>query len=40
MWYNKRINRLLTLVQKISSKKMIIEDSQFAFKLRTLLADI
>ena len=40
MRYNKRINRLLTLVQRVFSKKMIIENSQFAFKLRTLLADM
>ena len=40
MRYNKRVNRLLTLAQKISLKKMIIENSQFAFKLRTLLADM
>ena len=40
MRYNKKINRLLILVQKIFSKKMIVENSQFAFKLRILLADI
>ena len=40
MWYNKKVNRLLTLAQRIFSKKMIIENSQLAFKLRILLADI
>ena len=40
MWYNKRINRLLILVQRIFSKKMIVENSQLAFKLRILLADM
>ena len=40
MRYNKRVNRLLILVQKVSLKEMIVENSQFAFKLRILLADI
>ena len=40
MRYNKRVNRLLTLVQKVFSKKIIIKNSQFAFKLRILLANI
>ena len=40
MQYNKRVNRLLTLAQKVFLKKMIIENLQLVFKLRTLLADI
>ena len=40
MRYNKRINRLLILVQRIFLKKMIIENLQSAFKLRILLANI
>ena len=40
MRYNKRVNRLLIFVQKVFSKKMTVEDSQFAFKLRILLADM
>ena len=40
MRYNKRVNRLLTLAQRVFSKEMTVENSQLAFKLRTLLADI
>ena len=40
MRYNKKINRLLILAQRISLKKMIIKNSQFMFKLRILLADM
>ena len=40
MRYNKRVNRLLTFVQKISSIEIIIENLQFAFKLRILFANM
>ena len=40
MRYNKRVNRLLILVQKIFSKKMTVENLQLAFKLRILFADM
>ena len=40
MRYNKRINRLLTFVQKVSSIEIIVENSQLAFKLQTLLANM
>ena len=40
MRYNKKVNRLLTLAQRISLKKIIIKNSQFTFKLRILLADM
>ena len=40
MRYNKKINRLLTFAQKIFSIEIIIENSQLAFKLRTLLANM
>ena len=38
--YNKKVNRLLTFVQKIFSIEIIVENSQLAFKLRTLFANI
>ena len=40
MRYNKRINRLLTFVQKISSIEIIIENSQLTFKLQILFVNI
>ena len=40
MRYNKKINRLLTFVQKIFSIEIIIKNSQLAFKLRTLFANM
>ena len=40
MRYNKRVNRLLIFAQRVFSKKMTVENSQFMFKLRTLLADM
>ena len=40
MRYNKKINRLLTFAQKIFSIEIFVENSQFAFKLRTLLANM
>ena len=40
MRYNKKFNRLLTLAQRVFSKKIIIENLQFAFKLRILLANM
>ena len=40
MRYNKRVNRLLILDQKVFLKKIIVNNSQFAFKLRTLLVNI
>ena len=40
MQYNKKINRLLILVQRIFLIEIIIENLQFAFKLRILLANM
>ena len=40
MRYNKRVNRLLIFVQKISSIEIIIENSQLAFKLRILFTNM
>ena len=40
MQYNKRVNCLLTLAQKVFLKKIIIENSQFTFKLCTLLVNM
>ena len=40
MQYNKKINHLLTFVQIIFSIEIIVENSQFVFKLRTLLANM
>ena len=40
MQYNKKINRLLTFVQKIFSIEIFVENLQFAFELRILFANI
>ena len=40
MRYNKKINHLLIFVQKISSIKIIVENSQFTFKLRILFVNM
>ena len=38
--YNKKINCLLTFVQKVFSIEIIVENLQLAFKLQTLLANM
>ena len=40
MWYNKKVNYLLILVQKVFLKKRIVENSQFICKLRIPLANM
>ena len=40
MQYNKRVNRLLILVQRIFSIEIIVENLQFAFKLQILLVNM
>ena len=40
MRYNKKINRLLILVQRIFLKKMTVKNSQLTFKLCILLANM
>ena len=40
MRYNKKVNRLLIFAQKISSIEIFVENLQFTFKLRILLANM